>query len=144
MNKFLYKIVFYIFVFFLLIKNIYYININKFVNVIYFFITYIFCCFLFDNILVKLSLCIIIPDVLYTKNYLYNIETLEDLSKLGEDIINKVEDNMDEYNEKQEDELNEQSKAEKEEDVHKKGFAKSNKPTSDEEQMDNLNKSINP
>lgn len=144
MNKFLYKIVFYIFVFFLLIKNIYYININKFVNVIYFFITYIFCCFLFDNILVKLSLCIIIPDVLYTKNYLYNIETLENVSKLGEDIINKVEDNMDEYNEKQEDKLTEQSKEDNPDNVNTMEFTKSNKPTSDEEQMNNLNKSINP
>ena len=65
MNKFSYKILFYILLFFLLIKNIYYINIEKFENILIFFITYIICYFFIDNDLVKVYLCIIIPEIIF-------------------------------------------------------------------------------
>lgn len=126
MNKFLYKIIFYVFLFFLLIKNIYYINNKKFENILFFFITYIFCHFFIDNNLIKISLCIIIPDILFTKKYIYNIETMNNgvnsMVELQEEIQTKGEEGVEKHNEENEEKLNEQSEETDEDNVDKHGF----------------------
>lgn len=144
MNKFLYKIIFYIFLLFLLIKNIYYINNKKFENIIFFLITYIFCHFFIDNNLIKISLCIIIPDILYTKNYIYNIETMNkpvnSMSELKEEVQTEGEKGVEKHNEENEKDLNEQSEETDEDNVNKHGFEPEGKTDGEEreEEANNL------
>lgn len=97
MNKFSYKMLFYILLFFLLIKNIYYINIEKFENIFIFFITYMLCYFFIDNNLIKLYLCIIIPDIIYFEPI---IEGKGNMSDIREQIKDQGGKNIEKHNEK--------------------------------------------
>tara|TARA_Y100000389_G_scaffold177291_1_gene189413 strand:- start:766 stop:1173 length:408 start_codon:yes stop_codon:yes gene_type:complete len=133
MNKLSYKILFYFLLFFLLIKNIYYINIEKFENIFIFFITYILCYFFIDNNLIKILLCIIIPDILYFKPV---IEGAGNMSNLRKDIKEQGGQNLEENNEKKEKENEKLSEEKDENKVDKKGFE--DPADSDESDFENL------
>lgn len=134
MNKFSYKILFYILLFFLLIKNIYYINIEKFENILIFFITYILSCFLIDNNIIKILLCIIIPDILYFQPI---IEGANDISNMRNHIKDKGEKNLEKQNEEEEKKNDKLSEEENEDNVDKKGF-ETNGDDGSEEELENL------
>ena len=119
MNKLSYKMLFYILLFFLLIKNIYYINIEKFENIFIFFITYMLCYFFIDNNLVKVYLCIIIPDIIYFEPV---IEGKGNMSDIREQIKDQGGKNIEKTNEKQEKKNKKLSKEKDEDKVDKKGF----------------------
>jgi len=120
MNKYLYKLLLYIFLFFLLIKNIYYINIEKFENILIFFITYILCYFFINNDFIKILLCIIIPDIIYFNPI---IEGASDMSNLRNDIKEQGGENIEKHNEEEKKKNEKKSEKETDEDdVDKKGF----------------------
>jgi len=98
MNKFSYKMLFYSLLFFLLIKNIYYINIEQYENIFIFFITYMLCYFFIDNNLVKVYLCIIIPDIIYFEPI---IEGKKNISDIKEEIMDKGRKNAEKHNEEE-------------------------------------------
>tara|TARA_Y100000768_G_scaffold380424_2_gene357532 strand:- start:771 stop:1178 length:408 start_codon:yes stop_codon:yes gene_type:complete len=133
MNKFSYKILFYILLFFLLIKNIYYINIEKFENILIFFITYIICYFFIDNDLVKVYLCIIIPEIIFFETI---IEGKGNMSNLRDDIKEQGGKNIEKRNEKQEKDNNKLSEEKDEDKVDKKGYK--NNSNSSEKDLENL------
>jgi len=135
MNKFSYKILFYILLFFLLIKNIYYINVENFENIFIFFITYILCYFFIDNNLIKILLCITIPDIIYFKPV---IESASNMSTLRKNIKEQGGQNLEEHNEKKKKENEKITEEEDGEKVDKKGFDKSPIGDIDEKEFGNL------